>query len=100
MKNQIFIDNQYEYDYDCIGESKKEIHTLYYAPTESWSDELHNQPALTIEDFGDGFNIVTKLNYEELEYNEADQLLILLKIINTDPLYNCVYEIGTKEPLL
>ena len=100
MKNQIFIDNQYEYEYDCIKKGKKEIHTLYYAAVEGWSDELHNKPALTIEDFGDGFNIVTKLNYKELEYNEADQLLILLKIINTDSLYNCVYEIATKKPLL
>lgn len=100
MKNQIFIDNQYEYDYDCIEKGKKKIHTLYYAPTESWSDELHNKPAITIEDFGDGLNIVTKLNYKHLEYTEADQLLILLKIINTDPFYNCVYEIGTKKPLL
>ena len=100
MKNQIFIDNQYEYDYDCVEKGKKKIHTLYYAAVEAWSEDLYNQPALTIEDTGDGFNIVTKLNYEELEYNEADQLLILLKIINTDPLYNCVYEIGTKKLLL
>jgi hypothetical protein len=99
MKNQIFIDNQYEYEYDCKEEGKKKIHTLYYAAVESWSDELHNEPALTIEDTGDGFSIVTKLNYQKLDYVEADQLLILLKIINTDPLFNCVYEIATKKPL-
>jgi hypothetical protein len=99
MKNQIFIDNQYEYDYDCIEKDKKKIHTLYYSPVEPWSEELHNKPALVIEDFGDGLNIVTKLNYEKLNYVEADHLLILLKIINTDPLFNCVYEIATKKPL-
>ena len=99
MKNQIFIDNQYEYEYDCIEEGKIKIHTLYYAAVEGWNDELHNEPAITIEDTGDGFNIVTKLNYEELDYVEADQLLILLKIINTNPPFNSVYEIGTKKLL-
>lgn len=99
MKNQIFINNQYEYDYDCIEKGVKKIHTLYYSPVETWSEELHNKSALVIEDFGNGLNIVTRLSYKYLEYIEADQLLILLKIINTDPLYNCVYEIGTKKLL-
>ena len=99
MKNQIFIDNQYEYEYDCIEEGKKKIHTLYYAAVESWSDELYNKPAITIEDTGDGFNIVTKLNYKELDYIEADQLLILLKVINSTPPFQCVYEIGNKKLL-
>ncbi len=100
MKNQIFIDNQYEYEYDCKEEGKKKIHTLYYAAVETWSEHLHDKPALIIEDFGDGLNIVTKLNYENLNYVDADHLLILLKIINTDPLFNSVYEIATKKPLL
>jgi hypothetical protein len=100
MKNQIFVNNQYEYDYDCVkGKNKKEIHTLYYAAVENWSDELHNKASLIIEDTGDGFSIVTKLNYEHLDYIEADQLLVLLKIINTNPLFNSVYEIGTKKLL-
>lgn len=99
MKNQIFIDNQYEYDYDCIEKGKKKIHTLYYSPVEAWSDELHNKPALVIEDFGDGLNIVTRLSYKHLEYIEADQLLILLKVINNNPPFQSVYEIGTKKLL-
>lgn len=100
MKNQIFINNQYEYDYDCTEKGLSKMHTLYYAPVEPWNDDLHNKPALVIEDFGDGLNVITRLNCKHIEYVEADQLLILLKIINTDPLYNCVYEIGTKKPLL
>ena len=99
MKNQIFIDNQYEYDYDCIEKDKKKIHTLYYSPVEPWSEELHNKPALVIEDFGDGLNIVTRLSYKYLEYIEADQLLILLKVINSNPPFQSVYEIGTKKLL-
>ena len=99
MKNQIFVDNQYEYDYDCVVNGKKEIHTLYYAAVETWNEMLHNKPAIIIKDTGDGFNIVTKLNYKDLDYLNADHLLILLKIINTRQTYPNVYEIGTKQLL-
>ncbi len=99
MKNQIFIDNQYEYDYDCTEKGKKKIHTLYYAAVEGWNENLHNQKALTIEDTGDGFSIVTKLNYKHIDYSEADQLLILLKIISSNPPFQNVYEIGAKKLL-
>ena len=99
MTNQIFVNGQYEYDYNCVKKSKKEIHTLYYAAVECWNDELHNQPAMSIEDNGDGINIVTKLSYKEISYIQADHLLILLKIINSKPPFQSIYEIGTKKLL-
>lgn len=99
MKNQIFVNNEYEYDYDCVIKGKKEIHTLYYAAVEAWNDELHNKPLMTIEDTGDSLNIVTKINYKDVDYLTSDHLLILLKIINSKPPFENVYEIGTKKLL-
>jgi hypothetical protein len=99
MKNQIFINNEYEYDYDCIKKGKKEIHTLYYAAVETWTEALHDKPVMIIEDNGDGINVVTKLNYKNIDYLDVNHLLILLKIINSQPPYQNVYEIGTKQLL-
>jgi hypothetical protein len=72
---------------------------LYYAAVETWNELLYNKPAMIIEDFGDGLNIVTKLNYKELDYLNADHLLIVLKIINSKPPFENIYEIGTKQLL-
>jgi hypothetical protein len=99
-KQQVFVNNQYEYDYQLtINDDGNEIHTLTYADVDSWDDSVKNTVAMEIEDHGNGLCIATKLNQRSLLYTEADHLLIVLKIINSDPGLRNVHEIGTKRIL-
>jgi len=98
MKQQVFVNNEYDYDYELTKDDEgNDIHTLTYSDVESWDDSVKNTAAMQIEDFGNGLCIVNKINQNNLLYSEADELLILLKIINSDPTINNVHEIGTKR---
>lgn len=99
-KQQVFVNNEYEYDYQLtINSDGNEIHTLSYADVDSWDNSVKNTAAMEIEDHGNGLCIATKLNQRNLLYTEADHLLIMLKIINCAPGLRNVHEIGTKKIL-
>lgn len=91
MKKQIFIDGEYQYDY--IQHNMQ--HILLYSDTEYWSSHIRGEVALIIKDDGNKQSILTKFRKSNIEYNEAERLEILLRIINSGP----IYEISTKEPL-
>ena len=91
MKKQIFIDNEYLYDY----EYNNIIHTLLYSNTEFWCDDIRGEIAIIIKDDGNGLSIQTPFKKNNIDYVAAERLEILLRIINSGPLY----EIGTKEPI-
>ena len=88
MKKQIFVDDEYMYDYDIINDN---MHTLYYSNSEFWSDHVREQEAMQIIDDGDGLILPAKL--KTLDYSQAEQMFILLKLINQP----AVYEIASKE---
>lgn len=93
MKQQIFVDGGYDYDYEVIDNNK---HTLYYSKRNHWTESLRGEIAFQIEDDGDGFNLLTKLaDKKKLDYSEAEYLYILLRLTNC----HNNYEIGTKRPL-
>ena len=88
---QILIDNKHEYDYN-YNFSENTNHELYYSENEIWvsSGEL----ALRITDDGNGLAVTTKdekLVY--LDYDTAEKLTILLKLINRER----IYEVVTKK---
>jgi hypothetical protein len=93
MKQQIFIDGEYQYDYEKKGEN----HILSYCDAEFWSVGTRNTEALVIKDDGDKLSIRTafRIKRNQIDYDEAERLEILFRIINSNP----TYEIGTKEPL-
>ena len=88
MKKQIFVDDEYMYDYGIINDN---VHTLYYSNNEFWSDHVREQEAMQIIDDGDGLILPAKL--KTLDYSQAEQMFILLKLINQP----AVYEIASKE---
>lgn len=93
MKKQIFIDGEYQYDYKKEGMQ----HILSYSDTEYWTDHTRNTVALVIEDDGNKLSILTSFRSKKgnIDYDEAERLEILFRIINSGP----TYEISTKEPL-
>ena len=93
MKQQIFVDGGYDYDYEVVDDN---IHTLYYSKREHWTESLRGEIAFQIEDDGNGFNLLTKLtDKKKLDYSESEYLYILLRITHTSN----IYEIGTKKIL-
>jgi hypothetical protein len=91
MKKQIFIDGEYQYDYEQNGI----IHTLSYSNSEYWTSNIRGTVALVIKDDGNGYSIQGPFKKSDIDYAEAERLEILLRILNLGP----SYEIGTKKPL-
>lgn len=85
----IIVDEIYEYDYDV----QDDVHTLRYSNNGGWTHP--KEIAMQLVDDGNG--LVIKFNEKgRIDYGEAEQLLILLKIINR----STKYEIVTKKELL
>ena len=95
MKQQIFIDDIHEYDYELVEDSLHNLqHVLTYSNGEQWTNLYKGVVASTIKDDGNGL-ILSLYNKEKLDYSEAERLLILLKLI-TQP---AKYEIAEKKLL-
>ena len=86
----IIVDGKHEYDYFLEDDN---VHTLSYSNNESWNHP--NEIAMQVIDDGNG--LVIKFREKgRIDYSEAEQLLILLKIINRDT----KYELVTNKELL
>jgi len=92
MNQQIFIDDIHEYDYEELTQGNIIHHNLYFSKAEQWADFTKGEIAMVIKDDGNGLE-VGELN--KINYSQAEQLFILLKLIN--PIQK--YEIGTKKLL-
>jgi hypothetical protein len=93
MKQQIFVDGRYDFDYEIVDDTK---HTLYFSNDSSWSSHIRDRIAFQIEDDGNGLSLLTKFaEKNRMDYSEAEYIYILLKLINTPS----EYEIGSKKPL-
>jgi len=91
MKKQIFVDDNYDYDYEVVNDN---MHTLSRSYASQWSDHVRGEVAMKIENDGNG--LVVRFNEKgRIDYSEAEQLFILLKLI-IDP---AKYEISSKTPL-
>jgi hypothetical protein len=95
MKQQIFIDDIHEYDYELSDDN---LHTLYYSNGGEWLNNIKETVSNTVIDDGNGliirFDTANKTGIR-LDYSEAERLFILLKLINSP----AKYEIGTKKLL-
>lgn len=93
MKQQIFVDGVYDYDYEVVDDN---IHTLYYSTGEHWTSHFRGEIAFQIEDDGNGLKFLTKFaEKNRMNYSEVEYLYILIKLTNS----HNDYEIGTKRPL-
>ena len=96
MKQQIFIDDIHEYDYEFLQTGNGKIHNLYYSNGGEWTEHIKGMVAMSIKDDGNRLVINEFLeDSSEINYSEAEKLFILLKLINSP----AKYEIGTKKLL-
>lgn len=90
MKQAIFVNSEYDYDY----EEQDGRHTLYRSNGSHWNSHARGEAVMTIKDDGNG--LIFKLNKEgRIDYSQAQELFILLKLVNQP----AVYEISSKVPL-
>lgn len=93
MKQQIFIDDIHEYDYEEVTVGNIKYHNLYYSNGGEWQNHIKGMIAMSIANNGNGLIINEFLeDSSEINYSEAEELFILLKLINSP----AKYEIGTK----
>lgn len=93
MKQQIFADNEYHYDYELLNGN---IHTLYFSNSDYWAEEYKGKIAFQLKDDGNGLIFLTKFaEKNRMDYSEVEYMYILIKL----SLSHNNYEIGTKRPL-
>jgi hypothetical protein len=94
MKQQIFIDDVHEYDYEFLQTGNGKLHNLYYSNGSEWTEHVKGMVAMSIKDDGNGLEGMDGSS-NRINYSEAEQLFILLKLINSP----AKYEIAEKKLL-
>jgi hypothetical protein len=94
-REEIYINSRHEYDYHKLEAIKNvTVHTLYFSEDEEWAENMRKQVAMQLVDNGDGVEIIGACNKKVLNYLEAEQLHILLRLAST----HCVYQIAEPAP--
>jgi len=94
-REEIYINSKHEYDYHKHEIDKNiTVHTLYFSEDEEWGDAFKKQVAMQLVDDGNGIEIIGSCTKKVLNYLEAEQLHILLRLAST----HCVYQIAEPTP--
>jgi hypothetical protein len=94
-REEIYINGRHEYDYHKLEAAKNAtVHTLYFSDDDEWVDNMKKQVAMQLVDNGDGIEIIGACTKKTLNYLEAEQLHILLRLSST----HCVYQIAEPTP--
>ena len=92
MKQQIFIDDIHEYDYELVDNNR---HTFYYSNGEQWNNSIQEHVSIQVIDTGNDLRVAFENNKFSLDYAEAERLFILLKLV----IQQSKYEIAQKKLL-
>jgi len=94
-REEIYINGRHEYDYHKLEAAKNvTVHTLYFSDDVEWGDSTKKQVAMQLVDNGDGIEIIGACTKKHLNYLEAEQLHILLRLASK----HCVYQIAEPAP--
>lgn len=84
---QILVRNSHDYDYKKVGNS----HELYYSNNPEWMDS--GKITMHVVDDGNGLDVFSdRESLIRLDYDTAEKLMILLKLINRDYSYEIITE--------
>ena len=87
-KEEIYINGVHEYDYHKLEAAKHiTVHTLYFSDDDEWSEHLQKQVAMQLVDNGDGIELIGVKLKKTIDYLEAEQLHILLRLASTHSVY-------------
>ena len=97
-REEIYINGRHEYDYHKLEAAKSvTVHTLYFSDDEEWGDSTKKQVAMQLVDNGDGIEIIGACTKKNLNYLEAEQLHILLRLSSTHSVYQIAEPAPKKE---
>jgi hypothetical protein len=94
-REEIYINDTHEYDYHKLEATKEAtVHTLYYSDDFEWADNVRKTVAMQLVDTGNGIEIIGVNSKKEINYLEAEQLHILLRLSSI----HSVYKIAEPSP--
>lgn len=94
-REEIYINGKHEYDYHKLNAAEHAtVHTLYFSDNDEWADNLKKAVAMQLVDTGDGIQIIGLCTKKEIDYLEAEQLHILLRLASV----HSVYQIAEPTP--
>lgn len=94
-REEIYINGRHEYDYHKLEATKEAtVHTLYYSDDFEWADHIRKTLAMQLVDTGGGLEIIGISTKKEINYLEAEQLHILLRLSSV----HSVYKIAEPSP--
>lgn len=89
-REEIYINGVHEYDYHKLRATPNDtVHTLYFSSNEEWADHIKKTVAMQLVDNGSGVEIIGISTKKSIDYLEAEQLHILLRLSS----YKSVYQI-------
>lgn len=94
----IFVDDVHDYDYSEERTENGVVHILFRSNGEHWSSDIRETEVLSILDTGDEFIFNNGSPKNKLDYSDAFELSILLKIISFND--GSKVEISGKKELL
>jgi len=87
-REEIYINDKHEYDYHKLRAAEHAtVHTLYFSDDDEWADNLKKAVAMQLVDTGDGIQIIGVCTRKEIDYLEAEQLHILLRLASVRSVY-------------
>jgi hypothetical protein len=94
-REEIYINDRHEYDYHKLKVTEHTtVHTLYFSNDFEWGDDTRNTVAMQLVDTSNGIEIIGVNSKKEINYLEAEQLHILLRLSSG----NSVYQITEPAP--
>ena len=94
-REEIYINGRHEYDYHKLEATPSAtVHTLYYSDDFEWSDHIRKTVAMQLVDTGGGVELIGVSTKKEINYLEAEQLHILLRLSSS----HSVYKIAEPSP--
>ena len=87
-RKEIYINGKHEYDYHKLEATKEAtVHTLYFSDDFEWNEDIRKTVAMQLVDNGDGIEIIGVNSKKQIDYLEAEQLHILLRLSSGQSVY-------------
>jgi hypothetical protein len=87
-REEIYINGRHEYDYHKLEATPSAtVHTLYYSDDFEWADHVRKTVAMQLVDTGSGVELIGVNTKKEINYLEAEQLHILLRLSSSHSVY-------------
>ena len=87
-REEIYINDRHEYDYHKLEATKEAtVHTLYFSEDFEWNEDIRKTVAMQLVDTGDGIELIGVNSKKSINYLEAEQLHILLRLSSGQSVY-------------